>query len=570
MDVSRRYRIHETIGRGAFGTVYRATLEGRGGFAKTVAVKVLNQTQHWDETAARLRDEARLLGMVRHNVLLQVDGLVQLDGRWAVITEFLDGCSLRDILRATPVPMGVMLEIIGEVAGGLHIAYSGATPDGQPLRLVHRDVKPSNIQVTKVGEVKLLDFGVARGEFAGRESETFVGVIGTPGYMSPERLDGTHGAPGDVYALGVVLAEGLLGGRLGKTSAVPAKHARYLEERMDQLDEALGAKLSVVEPLLLSMLAYDPDDRPTAKEVERLCRELRYKAGNGYLREWAEDNVHGVLEGLPTLQDNEDSLCGMTLIEGQDAKQLPETEVLTGRVLFEDPTASARPAASPVVPVLMGALAGIAVLATVGLVGAGSFWLGSQQRAAEPAEPPTAQAEPSPEPALTPEPAPDEPVDSDTPDDAADGQVSAQGTAAEPVPDAQPPATAAEEPSAQPGPGTLITQGLYATWLGQHPQWHKREAAVTGHVNGQYLDGWTGLVPPDAGAPMTNLPYDAAAAFCVGRGGLAAMDAAPSTWSTDSAPFSEWRAGGARQFDGANKGDIDRKGNGFTGARCAR
>ena len=156
MNENRRYEVLGVLGRGGFGTVYRAQLLGQGGFRKAVALKVLNPDMTGvAEVASRLRDEARILGLVRHRALVQVDGLVQLDGRWAVVMEYVPGVDLRVLLRGGPVPVGPALEVAGEVAGALNAAYSAKGPDGSPLRLLHRDIKPGNVLVTAMGEVKV-------------------------------------------------------------------------------------------------------------------------------------------------------------------------------------------------------------------------------------------------------------------------------------------------------------------------------------------------------------------------------------------------------------------------------
>ncbi len=108
---SRRYQIHEALGKGGFGTVYRAELASTGGFTKPVALKVLNpDMQSDDDVVRRLRDEARMLGLLNHRAIVKVDGLVQLAGRWAVVMEYVEGASLDQILRAQgPTPARVAL-----------------------------------------------------------------------------------------------------------------------------------------------------------------------------------------------------------------------------------------------------------------------------------------------------------------------------------------------------------------------------------------------------------------------------------------------------------------------------
>jgi serine/threonine-protein kinase len=167
----RRYRIIAPIGRGGFGTVYRAELLGVSGFSRQVALKVLNpDIGEQLEVVQRFRDEARILGLVRHRAIVHVDGLTCLDGRWTVVMEYVEGVDLRAILARGPLPAGPALEIAAEVAGAIHAAYTRRLPNGELLRLLHRDLKPANIQVTADGEVKILDFGISRADFAGQPS----------------------------------------------------------------------------------------------------------------------------------------------------------------------------------------------------------------------------------------------------------------------------------------------------------------------------------------------------------------------------------------------------------------
>ena len=125
MSQGRTYRVLEAVGKGGFGTVYRAEMLGPGGFTKPVALKVLNPGMAEEHgIAERLRDEARLLGMLQHRSIVWVDGLLQLNGRWTVVMEFVEGVNLRQLLKTGgPLPVGCALDIVQQVAGAFHYAY---------------------------------------------------------------------------------------------------------------------------------------------------------------------------------------------------------------------------------------------------------------------------------------------------------------------------------------------------------------------------------------------------------------------------------------------------------------
>ncbi|MBW2258248.1 MAG: serine/threonine protein kinase, partial [Deltaproteobacteria bacterium] len=289
MVQTRRYRILGTLGRGGFGTVYRADLLGESGFTRQVALKVLNpDMENVENVAGRLRDEARLLGLLRHRAIVDVAGLVRLDNRWTVVMEYVEGADLSKIPE--PVPQGPALEILGEVAGALHVAYAQPGPSGEPLRLLHRDIKPQNILVTANGEVKVLDFGVARANFAGREAQTRAMLFGSVGYMAPERYDRKEGPAADVFAMGIVLYEILSGHAFGRASAREDKFDERKQEALAEL-RASGRVLDEVTEFVSEMMAYEAGDRPTAREVETRCRDLRLEARGEWLRDWAEHAI---------------------------------------------------------------------------------------------------------------------------------------------------------------------------------------------------------------------------------------------------------------------------------------
>ncbi|MEZ4240277.1 MAG: protein kinase [Myxococcota bacterium] len=280
------------LGKGGFGTVYHARLEGADGFVKEVAIKLLTAQDPSPEMLSRFRDEARILGMVRDRAIVNVDPPTRLEGRWAVVMEYVDGVDCRRLLKAHgPLPPLVALAIVEEVARTLDVLWHHPGMDGKPIQLLHRDLKPSNIQVTPGGAVKLLDFGVARADIEQRETRTANDVAGTMAYMAPERLDRIDEPPGDIFSLGVVLEELLTGRR-----------PSLLDRGPPPQDAALQ--------LARQMRSLDPRSRPTAADVERACRQLIERGRGTSLRDWARKSV----PHRPTTR-RDDPLVGTTLSE---------------------------------------------------------------------------------------------------------------------------------------------------------------------------------------------------------------------------------------------------------------
>lgn len=304
MSGQRRYRIGKAIAEGGFGTVYAADQVNPDGFTRPVAIKVLKDTDDAaQEYAQRLRDEARMLGLIRHRSIVAVHGLTQFRGAWAVAMEYVVGADLAQVMSLGPLPPTVALEIGAEVAAALHVAYTAAGPGGRPINLLHRDIKPGNIRLTPEGDVKILDFGAGRAEFSAREARTEAFTFGSMSYMAPERLDGFDSHAADVYSLGVVLFEMLTANAYGRSSAAPERHAARLREVMDHLWRATGGVSEDLVRLAGGLLAYEPTERPDARAVERFCSRLGRSLEGPLLRDWAPQAIEASLKTAPAPRD---------------------------------------------------------------------------------------------------------------------------------------------------------------------------------------------------------------------------------------------------------------------------
>ena len=160
---SRLFELNTCLGQGGFGEVYRATVTSMGGIATTVAVKVLRTDLGIDSDAvSRLRDEGRVLARLNHPNIVRIHDLTILEGRVALVMEYLPGDDLVDCLDG-PDGMGlsVALDALQQVSHALEAAWETPGQDGRPLRLVHRDIKPTNVMLGRFREVYLLDWGIA-------------------------------------------------------------------------------------------------------------------------------------------------------------------------------------------------------------------------------------------------------------------------------------------------------------------------------------------------------------------------------------------------------------------------
>jgi serine/threonine protein kinase len=270
-----------------------------------MAAKVL-KAEHLEnlKLVRRLRDEAVLLSRLAHPNIVEVFGIREVADRPILLLEWVRGAPLDALMVRMPdgLPAAEALELIRICTGALRAAYESVDPvSGLPMRVIHRDFKPSNVLLDQGGRVKVLDFGIAKGDFVGKESETITVVLGAHGYLAPERLDGAEDSPkGDVYALGCSLYE-LLTARRMKLSLHPLAHNERLQKELMRMQPPgiSPRTVSDLAELITTCCAYDPERRPNHGELLEGLTRIQLSAGLGPdLERLARKQVIPVLEGL--------------------------------------------------------------------------------------------------------------------------------------------------------------------------------------------------------------------------------------------------------------------------------
>lgn len=325
MEPRRRFRFLKELAAGGFGKVYLAEMVTGDNFSSAVAVKLLHgQWLDNDEVVMRSRDEARLLGRLRHRSIVRVEDLTSINGQCAVVMEFLEGVDCKHVTNwlkdhGRNMPRQAAFELLGAAASALDAAYNHRPiQGGDPLRVIHRDIKPSNIMLTAEGEVKVLDFGTARANFEDREARTQALSFGSQAYMAPERMLAEPDTPaGDIFSLGVTLYELLTLDSFGKIFLRPDRFEKSLEERLERIDWApLPAEVrDETAEAMRMMLAYEPTGRPSATQVTELMEAFADHARDSTLKRFMRDCSRDIMESIQHEQDPNDPLTGKTITE---------------------------------------------------------------------------------------------------------------------------------------------------------------------------------------------------------------------------------------------------------------
>ncbi|HTL31537.1 MAG TPA: serine/threonine-protein kinase [Kofleriaceae bacterium] len=266
-----RYLLHRKIARGGMASIHIARLMGDVGFSRIVAAKRMHPELIEDsEFVSMFLDEARVASKVHHRNVVPVLDVVTLGDEVMLVQEYIHGAPLSLLLQnscatGAHVPVPVAAAIACQVLAGLHAAHETTDELGAPLQIIHRDVSPQNVMIGTDGSARLLDFGVAKAAASAHTTRkgTFKGKLG---YSAPEQIRGLATRQSDVYSLGVVLWETLVGKRLHANVSGEAQliaqimsgHTPTITESLEAERSWIGAyrwsQLEAIEPIVRKAL----------------------------------------------------------------------------------------------------------------------------------------------------------------------------------------------------------------------------------------------------------------------------------------------------------------------------
>jgi eukaryotic-like serine/threonine-protein kinase len=261
-----RYKLLRRLAAGGMGEVYLAAQTGPAGFEKVVALKRMLPTMAQEREVVRLfLDEARLVARLSHRNICQIVELGEDGDGYFVAMEYIQGPSVRGLIdrlieKGEELPAALAIDIAAQVTDALAYAYSAPGRDGQPLRIIHRDVTPQNILISVSGDVKLIDFGVAKSADQSHVTQTGT-VKGKLAYMSPEQSRGAAlDQRSDLFSVGVVLSEMLTG---VNPYARPDLVQTIMAIQGDPPPplSARDPRLAPIDAVVARLLAKKPDDR---------------------------------------------------------------------------------------------------------------------------------------------------------------------------------------------------------------------------------------------------------------------------------------------------------------------
>jgi serine/threonine protein kinase len=296
-----RYELIRRIAVGGMGEIYLARVRGTAGFEKTVIIKtILPHLAEEDTFVEKFLDEGRIVVNLTHGNIVPVFDMDEVDGEYFIAMDYVPGRDVREVLqrlrdRGDQIPVDIATYITAEVCEGLGYAHRQTDEEGDNLGIVHRDVSPSNVLISTEGEVKIIDFGIARA--ADRRAKTVSGRIqGKCCYMSPEQARGDDlDHRSDIFSTGVVFYEMLTGLRPFEGDSDLKSLDLVRECDFEPPSFVDGEVPPQIDAIVEHALEKDPDDR--YQTIDEMHLELmEYLAGDG--SPMTSTKVAEFLEGL--------------------------------------------------------------------------------------------------------------------------------------------------------------------------------------------------------------------------------------------------------------------------------
>jgi serine/threonine protein kinase len=284
------FALFEQIGVGGMATVHRAERNIGGGRQRVALKRLLPHAAEEPEHVRGFLHEAKLATRLHHRNIAEIYEAGSIAGEYFIAMELVAGPTLRDLYRKCTavgaMPFTIVLKLLSQVCDALAHAHAMRDENGKPLGLVHRDVSPSNIVISKNGTVKLIDFGVAKS--TGTHTQTGI-IKGKLGYIAPEYLKGTLDHRADLWAVGVVAWELLTNRRLFAADDDLAMMQNILKQPIDPPSLHNSDVPPDLDAIVMTALHRDPGERwQNAGAMRNALDSVGAQASNGDVVEWVD------------------------------------------------------------------------------------------------------------------------------------------------------------------------------------------------------------------------------------------------------------------------------------------
>jgi serine/threonine protein kinase len=347
----QRYRVVERLASGGMAEVFLAESAGIEGFKKQVAIKrVLPALSEKKRFIAMFLDEARLSANLSHSNVAQVFDIGVGDNAYFIVMEYVDGGDLKQLMEymkrsGQSFAVEAACFIAAKICEGLTYAHELRGTDGQPLEIIHRDMSPPNVLITKHGEVKIVDFGLAKAQSQLEKSEAGI-IKGKFGYLSPEAARGLPiDQRTDIFAVGIILWEMLAGRRLfyGETDFATVKQVQ--EAKIPKLHDENPKIPAELDTILGRALTREPTARyGSARDFGKDLTGFLFRFGRPVTSYDVADVVRASIALRAKSQPDKASIID----------KLIEEALLEFTSLQDDKAAPAAPAAGPDQPLKLG------------------------------------------------------------------------------------------------------------------------------------------------------------------------------------------------------------------------